>query len=81
MDKTPLELFRNSGRFTNVKSYLEKNPKAVVHDKCTDVVVYNIAGCDIQVLNTGEFYFNEDIRGYSLDKVELELFEKKVEKK
>lgn len=60
--------------------YLEKNPNAILHEKCTDVIVYNITGCDIQALHTGEFYFNDDIRGHSLDEVELELFTKKINK-
>ena len=80
MDKSPFELFSNSGRFTNVETYLEKNPDAILHDKCTDVITYNIAGFDIQVLNTAEFYFNDDIRGFHLDDVELELFTKIINK-
>lgn len=78
MEKTRFELFSNSGRFTNRETYLEKNPDAILHEKCTDVIVYNTLGCDVQVLGTGEFYFNDEIRGYSLDDVELELFTKKI---
>lgn len=83
MEKTPFELFSQSGRFNNVETYLEKNPDAVLHKRCTDVIVYNIAGCDIQVLSTldsAEFYFNDEIRGQSLDEVELKLFTKKIAK-
>jgi hypothetical protein len=83
MDKSNFELFSNSGRFTNVNAYLEKYPDAILHDKCTDVIVYSLGDCHIQVLRTidsSEFYFNDEIRGHSLDDVELELFTKKINK-
>jgi penicillin-binding protein-related factor A (putative recombinase) len=75
------EQFSDSGRFTDVNVYLEKNPDAVLHKKCTDVIVYSVSGCCIQVVKTidsSEFYFNEEIRGSYLDDVELELFTKKL---
>jgi hypothetical protein len=83
MDKSPFELFSNSGRFTNVNAYLEKYPDAILHDKCTDVIVYSVADCCIQVIRTidsSEFYYDDKIRGHSLDDVELELFTKKFNK-
>ncbi len=78
--KSPFEVFSDSGRFTSRESYLQKYPDALLRDDCTDVIVYNIEGCDIQALSTAEFYFNDEIRGYSLDEVELELFTKKINK-
>lgn len=80
MSKSPFELFSDSGRFTHREVYLEKNPDAILHEKCTDVIVYGVNGYDIQALHTGEFYFNDEIRGYSLDEVELKLFTEKINK-
>lgn len=81
MGKSKFELFSDSGRFLHREVYLEKNPDAILHEKCTDVIVYNTEGLDIQALHTGEFYYNDEIRGRSLDEVELKLFTEKVENK
>lgn len=79
-NKTPFEVFSDSGRFISRESYLEKNPDTPLHKDCTDIIVYSHQGCDIQALSNSEFYFNEEIRGYSLDEVELKLFTKKNNK-
>jgi hypothetical protein len=78
--KSPFEAFSDSGRFINRAHYLEKHPDSVLHTNCTDVIVYFNFDENIQLLKSGEFYYDENIRGYFLDDVELELFAKKIQK-
>lgn len=80
-NKFTFEQFSDSGRFTGKDEFLAKNPEAVLHSRCTDVIVYSVTGHYIQVVKTidsAEFYFSEDMRAASLDDVELELFTKKI---
>lgn len=71
-----LEKFSSTGRFTGRDMYLEKNPDAVLHEKCTDVVEY-IGGHIIQVLASGEFMVDDEFRSRSLDEAETKLYLKK----
>lgn len=74
-----LESFSSTGRFTSKEAYLEKNPEAILHDKCTDVVMY-IGGHIIQVLESGEFMVDADFKNRSLDEAETMLFIKNINK-
>jgi hypothetical protein len=71
-----LESFSSTGRFTSRDAYLEKNPEATLHNKCTDVVMY-IGGHIIQVLESGEFMVDEEFKSRSLDEAEAWLYLKK----
>lgn len=71
-----LENFCSTGRFTGRDVYLDKNPDAVLHKDCTDVVEY-IGGHIIQVLQSGEFMVDEEFRSRSLDEAETQLYLKK----
>ena len=75
-DLSQLEAFSTTGRFTSREAYLEKNPEAILHDKCTDVVLY-IGGHIIQVLESGEFMVDEEFKSRSLDEAETQLYLKK----
>ena len=71
-----LEEFSTTGRFTSREAYLDKNPDAVLHNQCTDVVQY-IDGHIIQVLESGKFMVDEEFSSRSLDEAEVQLFIKK----
>jgi hypothetical protein len=71
-----LEEFSTTGRFTSREAYLEKNPDAILHNQCTDVVMY-IGGHIIQVLESGLFVVDEHFSSRSLDEAEVQLFIKK----
>jgi hypothetical protein len=71
-----LESFSSTGRFTSRDAYLEKNPEAILHEKCTDVVMY-IGGHIIEVLESGEFMVDEEFKSRSLDEAEVQLYLKK----
>lgn len=71
-----LESFSSTGRFTSRQAYLEKNPDAILHEKCTDVVMY-IGGHIIEVLESGEFMVDEEFKSRSLDEAEVQLYLKK----
>jgi len=75
-NKTTLENFSSTGRFTGRDAYLEKNPEVILHEDCTDVVQY-IGGHIIQVLKSGQFMVDEGFRSISLDEAEGWLFIKK----
>lgn len=66
----------DSGRFTERGAFLEKNPNEVLHNDCTDVVVYQ-DGSYLQLLSTGEFYLKEGALSRNLDEIEKILFDKK----
>jgi hypothetical protein len=74
-----LEDFSNTGRFTSREAYLEKNPDAILHKDCTDVVMY-IGGHIIQVLKSAQFMVDEGFKSISLDEAEGWLFVKKISK-
>lgn len=68
------ETFINSGRITDLKTFLNLRPKEALHNDCTDVIVYE-DGYYIQVLKSGEFFYD----GYSdkkLDNVEEFMWKK-----
>lgn len=75
-NKTTLENFSSTGRFTGRDAYLEKNPEVILHEDCTDVVQY-IGGHIIQVLKSGQFMVDEGFKSISLDEAEEWLFIKK----
>lgn len=75
-DLTGLESFSTTGRFTSREAYLEKNPDAVLHVSCTDVVQY-IGGHIVQVLESGEFMVDDLFKSRSLDEAETDLFIRK----
>jgi hypothetical protein len=77
-NKNLLNKFSDSGRFISRNDFLEKYPLSVLEDNCTDVIVYHNFDQNIQVLNTGEFYYDDNIRGFILDDLELKLFTKKI---
>lgn len=62
------ETFINSGRFTDLKTFLNLFPKEHLHQDCTDVVLYE-GGNYIQLLKTGEYMFGV-FKDKSLEKVE-----------
>ena len=78
-DLSGLESFSNTGRFACREAYLEKNPDAILHNKCTDVVMY-VDGHTIQVLESGIFMVDETFNSRSLDEAEVYLFIKKNNK-
>jgi hypothetical protein len=78
--KSPFDAFSNSGRFISRTHFLEKYPDAVLDKDCTDIIMYHNLEQNIQVLSSGEFYYDDNIRGFVLDDVELELFTKKFNK-
>jgi len=57
----------------------EKNPDAILHKDCTDVVMY-IGGHIIQVLKSAQFMVDEGFKSISLDEAEGWLFIKKISK-
>lgn len=75
-NKINADRFSSTGRFTERKSYLEKNPDAKLQDDCTDVVEY-INGHIIQLLKSGTFYVDQSFMSKSLDEAETNLFLKK----
>ena len=68
------ETFINSGRITDLKTFLNLRPKENLHVDCTDVVVYE-DGHYIQVLKTGEFFY-EGFSDKKLDNVEEFMWKK-----
>jgi len=74
-----LEDFSNTGRFTGREAYLDKNPEAILHESCTDVVQY-IGGHIIQVLKSGQFMVDEGFKSISLDEAEGWMYVKKINK-
>jgi hypothetical protein len=66
----------DSGRFIPRNAFLKNNPNEVLHNDCTDVVLY-YDGSFIQLLKTGEFYVNENLSSKSLDEAESMLIDKK----
>lgn len=79
-NQSPLEAFIDSGRFMSRQNFLDKYPESVLISSCTDVIVYSVLEQTIQVLSTGEFYYNDNIRGFVLDDVEAKIFSKISEK-
>lgn len=71
-----LQSFSSTGKFTSRIAHLDKNPDAVLHKDCTDVVEY-VGGHIIQVLASGEFMVDEMFRSRSLDEAETDLFIRK----
>ena len=74
-----LEEFSDRGRFTSREEYLDKNPDAVLHNQCTDVVQY-IDGHIIQVLKSGLFMVDEQFSSRSLDEAEVQLYRNNISK-
>ena len=74
-----LEEFCDRGRFTSRESYLDKNPDAILHTQCTDIVQY-IDGHIIQVLESGLFMVDEQFSSRSLDEAEVQLYRKNMSK-
>lgn len=74
-----LEEFCDRGRFTSREAYLDKNPDAVLHTQCTDVVQY-IDGHIIQVLQSGLFMVDERFSSRSLDEAEVQLYRNNISK-
>lgn len=70
-----MEKFINSGKFMCKESFLDKNPNEKLRKDCTDVVHY-VGGMYIQVLESGEFYLDEEFKSRSLDEAEVKLWEK-----
>lgn len=68
------ETFINTGRFTDLKTFLNLRPNENIHADCTDVVVYE-DGQYIQLLKTGEFMY-EDFTDIKLDNVEDFMWKK-----
>jgi hypothetical protein len=66
--------FINSGRFTDLKTFVNLFPKENLHQDCTDVVLYE-GGQYIQLLKTGK-YMCDEFTDNSLDKVEDFLWKK-----
>jgi hypothetical protein len=79
MESKPLSLFqwRETGRFLNRESFLEKNPSELLHVDCTDVVQYQ-CGLFIQVLKTGEFHTGVNERSRKLEDIEEILWKNKT---
>ncbi len=75
-NKLGIESFSTTGRFTSREAYLDKNPDAVLHNQCTDVVEY-IGGHIIEVLESGEFRVDDEFSSRSLDEAEVQLYLKK----
>lgn len=69
------ESFINTGRFTDLKTFLNLYPKETLHEDCADVVLYE-GGNYIQVLKTGLFLY-DDYTDKKLDNVE-EIMWKKI---
>jgi hypothetical protein len=74
-----LEEFCDRGRFTSREAYLDKNPDAVLHSQCTDVVQY-VDGHIIQVLQSGLFMVDERFSSRSLDEAEVQLYRNNISK-
>lgn len=68
------ESFINSGRFTDLKTFLNLRPKENLHADCTDVLLYE-DGHYIQLLKTGE-YFYDNFTHLKLDEVEDFMWKK-----
>lgn len=68
------ETFINTGRFTDLKTFLNLYPKENLHVDCTDVVLYE-DGHYIQALKTGEFLYH-DFTDKKLDNVEEFMWKK-----
>jgi hypothetical protein len=73
------EEFSDRGRFTSREAYLEKNPDAILHNQCTDVIQY-VDGCIIQSLDSGFFMVDDKYGSRSLDEAEVQLFRKYISK-
>ena len=69
-----IETFINTGRFTDLKTFLNLYPKENLHVDCTDVVLYD-DGYYIQALKTGEFMY-QDFTDKKLDNVEEFMWKK-----
>ena len=78
-DLSGLESFSNTGKFACRQEYLKKKPDAILHDKCTDVLMYD-DGSLIQVLESRLFMVDENYISSSLDEAEVYLFIKKNNK-
>lgn len=70
------ESFINSGRITDIKSFINLYPKAELESDCTDVVLYK-DGSYIQMLKSG-WYFYDGYQHATLDAME-ELLWKKID--
>lgn len=70
------ETFINSGRITDLKTFLNLRPKENLHTDCTDVVLYK-DGHYIQMLKSG-WYFYDGYQHQTLEAME-ELLWKKID--
>lgn len=70
------ESFINSGRITDIKTFLNLYPKENLHMDCTDVVLYQ-DGHYIQMLKSG-WYFYDGYQHATLEAME-ELLWKKID--
>lgn len=68
------ETFINSGRFLDLKNFLNIYPKENLHVDCTDVLLYE-DGYYIQMLKTGEYLY-ENFRDKNLENVEEFMWKK-----
>jgi hypothetical protein len=68
------ESFINSGRITDLKTFINLRPKENLHIDCTDVVLYE-DGRYIQMLKTGEYLF-DTMADKSLENVEEFMWNK-----
>jgi hypothetical protein len=69
--------FINTGRITDLKTFLNLRPKENLHVDCTDVVVYE-GGLYIQMLKSGWYYF-DGYQHHTLEGVEDLLWKKFIE--
>ncbi len=68
------ETFINSGRITDLKTFLNLRPNEALQFDCTDVVLYE-DGYYIQVLKTGHFFY-DGFADKKLDNVEDFMWKK-----
>ena len=68
------ESFINTGRFTDLKTFLNLRPNEALQFDCTDVVLYE-DGHYIQVLKTGHFFY-DGFADKKLDNVEEFMWKK-----
>lgn len=73
------EQWRLSGIFTPKKDFLLNNPGVALFATCSEVVQY--FGLDyIQVMDSGIFRYNDDIKGRDLEEVENDVWNIVAEK-
>jgi hypothetical protein len=80
-NQTPvtLESWVDTGRFNVLESFKIKFPNAILHDDCSDVVVYR-GGLYIQALKDKSFFVAPNANSKVLDDMELHLWEIHKEK-